>query len=125
MTGFEIRNIASTWLRTPYRMGGNSHDGVDCSHFVWEVLKAAGHSSAPYVTAGQIPSSPHYSKVDSLPSTGDIVHFGGTPAHVGIVLDPAVGIFVGAQTSTGVAEASYTHGYWAGRQPTFFRYSGP
>jgi hypothetical protein len=35
--------------------------------------------------------------------------------HVGIITDPQRGTFIGAQTSTGVAQASYTGGYWATR----------
>src|SRR6266496_2675639 len=36
-------------------------------------------------------------------------------SHIGIIVDPHEGQFIGAQTSTGVAEASYTSGYWAGK----------
>jgi hypothetical protein len=44
------------------------------------------------------------------PLNGDIVCWDG---HVGIVYNEAKGLFIGAQTSTGVRVASYIEGYWA------------
>jgi lipoprotein Spr len=120
---YNIREIATKWLHTPYKYGGDSHSGVDCSHFIWEVLKEAGHPHAEYVTARDMPHSGHYSRVHSLPAAGDIVHFDGPPAHVGIIVDPTQGLFIGAQ-SHGVEQASYKTGYWSHKNPTFYRYTG-
>lgn len=120
MAGYDIREIATTWLHTPYRYGGGGHDGIDCSHFVWEVIKAAGHSGAPYISTSQIPGSGYYSQVD-MPQVGDIVLWDG---HMGIIVDTTQGKFIGAQ-SRGVEEASYTSGYWGNRHHRYFRYTGP
>lgn len=121
----EVKSIANRWLGTRYRYGGGGASGIDCSHFVWEVLKEAGYSQAPYIQAGDIPSSHFYTRVSPQEVVdGDIVHFSGGDPHIGIVVDPRVGMFIGAQSSTGVASRSYTEGYWSGRRPTFYRYLG-
>jgi cell wall-associated NlpC family hydrolase len=120
MAGYDIRQIASTWRYTPYKYGGDSHNGVDCSHFVWEVIKAAGHQGAHYHSTSDVARSADYSAVD-MPAAGDIVLFDG---HMGIVVDPGAGLFMGAQ-SHGVDEASYTSGYWGKQRHSFYRYVGP
>jgi cell wall-associated NlpC family hydrolase len=120
MGGYDIKQIASTWRYTPYRYGGGGPGGIDCSHFVWEVIKAAGHPQAPYVSTSHVPGSAYYSGVD-VPAAGDIILWDG---HMGIILDTTTGIFIGAQ-SGGVDEASYKNGYWAKRSHKFYRYSGP
>ena len=60
------------------------------------------------------------SKTDT-PLKGDLVHW---PGHIGIVIDPDLGYFIGAQTSTGVAEANFKQGYWhgqyGGKKPDYF-----
>ncbi len=48
----------------------------------------------------------------SIPEAGDLIIWDG---HVGIVVDPKLVTFIGAQTSTGVAQTSCTNGYWATR----------
>jgi cell wall-associated NlpC family hydrolase len=62
----------------------------------------------------------YFVKVDT-PQKGDLVHFTG---HIGIVTNPDMGEFIGAQTSTGVHTANYKHGYWAGdyhgKKPDYF-----
>lgn len=37
--------------------------------------------------------------------------------HIGIVVDPILGTFIGAQRSTGVAGAYYSSGHWANTEP--------
>lgn len=124
MSSQDIATVIGSWRNTPYAYGGDSHSGIDCSHFVWEVLKASGHPNAAYVRATDLLSSHHYSRVTGEPSVGDIVHFNANPAHMGIIVDAHGGHFVGAQ-SHGVGEASYTSGYWSHMHPSFWRYTGP
>jgi cell wall-associated NlpC family hydrolase len=122
VAGYDIVQIASSWKHTPYQYGGDSHTGIDCSHFVWEVLKAAGHPGAPYTATGGVAGSAVYSPASAPPQAGDIILFDG---HMGIVVDPTAETFVGAQ-SKGVESASYAKGsYWGNRQHSFYRYVGP
>ena len=114
----KLIEVAKTWKGTPYLYGGNSQTGIDCSHFVYQVFNSARQSLAPpgpapqlidYRSTAAIEASKLFFRVQ-IPEAGDLVLWDG---HVGIVTDPQAGKFIGAQTSTGVAEASYSSGYWA------------
>lgn len=129
--------VAAEWKGVPYQPdGGDSKQGVDCSHFIYQVLNTARERTAP---VGITPKRIDYRNTFALeasgtwysitiPEPGDLVLWRARPGdasgHVGIIVDPQSGSFIGAQTSTGVAEASYTTGYWA-NQPgkRFLRYS--
>jgi cell wall-associated NlpC family hydrolase len=118
----DIAQIAGSWKHTAYVYGGDSPSGIDCSHFVWEVIKAAGHPKAPYLSTGSIPGSPAYSPASEPPREGDIILFDG---HMGIVVDSTTMTFIGAQ-SGGVDSASYAKGsYWGNLHHRFYRYTGP
>ena len=57
------------------------------------------------------------------PQKGDVIVFlatGSLEAHVGIVTDVENKKFIGAQSSTGVAEATYTSGTYWGNRPYQF-----
>lgn len=103
----------------PYKWGGTSlANGFDCSGFTQYVLGSVG-ISIPRVASAQYGSS---TKVSS-PRAGDLVFFsinGGTVDHVGIVTGG--GGFVGSQSSTGVANTSYSSGWWANKVVGFGRY---
>lgn len=59
-------------------MGGNSlTGGMDCSHFVWMVLKEAGYSTQ-YRDSGDLAA---WAQRTSNPQPGDLVLYSG---HVGI-----------------------------------------
>ena len=72
--GQEIVDYAQQFLGAPYRYGGNSlTKGIDCSHFVWQVLKNTGfysgkyHCSRTFHSIGQVVSSIEQAK------PGDII----------------------------------------------------
>ena len=114
---------AGEWTGTRYQFGGGSNQGIDCSHFVYEVFKAEVDPEMVYAATSGLLTSTAFADV-LMPQTGDLVFW---PGHVAIVVDGPGGNFIGAQTSTGVAQASFTKGYWAGqyggKKPTKFRRS--
>ena len=58
----------------PYSYGGNSlSGGMDCSHFVWMVLKEAGYN-VPYRSSGALAA---WTQRISSPQPGDLVLFSG------------------------------------------------
>jgi hypothetical protein len=105
---------------------GTGRGQMVCNWFVEAVIRETLDKSFPNVLADDFPSTGYFVKVDT-PQKGDLVHF---PGHIGIVTDPDLGYFIGAQSSTGVAVANYKHGYWAGdyygKKPDYFlRWSNP
>lgn len=113
---------ALKWRGTRYRLGGNSRHGIDCSHFVWQVYSKIvdrGINEHFFTT----PQNDHlfFNKISSAEAQpGDLVVWG--TEHIGIVLKSDAGIFIGAQCSTGVAEANYKQGHWAGKPHYFLKY---
>lgn len=114
-----VISVANTWLGTPYLYGGNSKSGIDCSAFVQQVFRASG-KSVSRTTWSQYAETQRISS----PSVGDLVFFSngnnGNIDHVGIYAGN--GQFIGSQSSTGVAYASLTSGYWASRIVGYGRY---
>ena len=65
-------------MNLPYRYGGNSlKTGIDCSHFVWMVMKEAGYKGG-YRSSSELARTV---KRVSTPRPGDLVLYRG---HVGI-----------------------------------------
>ncbi|MGF1844228.1 NlpC/P60 family protein [Vibrio clamense] len=99
------------WSGTPYRLGGNSLNGVDCSAFVQEVYRSALGLALPRTTALQSERgrSIEYQQV----KTGDLVFFKTSykTRHVGIYLDN--NRFMHASTSKGVIISRLDNPYWA------------
>ncbi len=105
---------------TRYQWGGESKKGMDCSHFVHHVYRQSG-ISYPYTTTHGDWKKAGFVHTQN-PQRGDLILWKG---HVGIVVDPERKIFIGAQKSTGVAEASYAAGkYWGQRTHSFLRHQG-
>ncbi len=102
-----------------FAYGTGKHQLV-CNQFVEAVIRETLDKSFPEVLADDFNTCGYFKKVDT-PQKGDLVHF---PGHIGIVTDPDMGFFIGAQTSTGVHVANYKHGYWAGdyngKKPDYF-----
>ena len=105
-----IQSTANSYLGTPYRWGGSSRSGLDCSGFTQLVYSQHGislprNSRAQYAATKRV----------SNPAPGDLIFFGngGRVTHVGIYAGG--GQFIGSQTSTGVAYANAHTGYWGAR----------
>ncbi|WP_225743305.1 NlpC/P60 family protein [Marinilactibacillus sp. Marseille-P9653] len=108
--GGSITGIAHGLKGVRYSFGGGTPAGFDCSGFVQYVFRQAGRSITR-TAAGQYSATTRISQSQAQP--GDLIFFnqGGSIDHVGIYLGG--GSFIGAQTSTGVAVASFTSGYWS------------
>ncbi len=114
----EIVAEAKSWQGTPYRYSGDSRNGIDCSHFVYSIYSKAV-PGFDYRMAREYFSDKNFTEATS-PAAGDLIVFPGyrgSSDHVGIVTDPQALKFIGAQTSTGVAETSFAaKSYW-GKRP--------
>ena len=111
VTGSQILAEAQKYLGCPYRSGGASPSGFDCSGFVYYVLKQLGLS--PYRTpADQYKMGTSVAK--SALKAGDLVFFGSGSSitHVGIYAGNGQFIHAPNSRST-VSYSDLTSGYWA------------
>ena len=121
--GNTIDNIlkqAYTYLGTPYRLGGTTRSGIDCSAFVLSVYEEATGVELPRVAASQAHEGQAVEK-ENL-QKGDLIFFAhsgrGRISHVGIVEEvlPTGEIkFIHASTSRGVMVSSLDDSYWRGK----------
>lgn len=92
---------------------GTQHNAMDCSHFIWRVLNNF-FPNFPYMQSAAYLTSPLFHRVTSQVQPADLIVWQG---HIAFVVDPVQGLFIGSQTSTGVAVASLRNPYWAQRRP--------
>ncbi|XTZ36720.1 C40 family peptidase [Salmonella enterica] len=107
-----LNDQLSQWHGTPYRYGGMSQSGVDCSGFVMVTFRDKFALQLPRETRQQAEIGTEIDKDDLLP--GDLVFFktgsGSNGLHVGIYdTDNA---FIHASTSRGVMRSSLDNVYW-------------
>jgi probable lipoprotein NlpC len=96
------------WHGTPYRLGGTSRNGIDCSAFVQITYRDLFGIDLPRTAREQVSVGQRVSR-RSL-QTGDLVFFrrGG---HVGIYLQNDQ--FLHASTSQGVKISNMNNQYWS------------
>lgn len=108
---------AAQWVGTPYRGGGNSKRGTDCSGLTTQIYKKVYHTRLPRTTGGQKQESRKVAR--RALREGDLVFFtsrnsGRKVAHVGIYLKNDK--FIHASTSRGVIvshlDESYYRKHW-------------
>lgn len=100
------------WAGTPYRLGGQSRRGIDCSAFVQTTFRERFNINLPRTTREQVKYGTKVAKEDI--QTGDLVFFktgrGPNGYHVGIYVKD--GQFLHASTKGGVIYSSLNSPYW-------------
>ena len=108
----EVMNTAKSYLGVPYRMGGTTPAGFDCSGYTSFVFRNAG-VDLPRTAGSQYNVGTKVSKADLKP--GDLVFFHKTYNKAGIT---HVGIYTGnnefisATSSKGIKVDSLNSTYW-------------
>ncbi|MDX1748871.1 MAG: NlpC/P60 family protein [Methylophaga sp.] len=96
------------WHGTPYRMGGISRSGIDCSAFVQITFRDLFGIDLPRSTDQQIRSGRKIPRAELR--SGDLVFF-RNGRHVGIYLEDHK--FLHASTTRGVMISSLKNTYWS------------
>lgn len=99
------------WKGTPYRLGGESKSGVDCSSLVQHIYRRTFAKELPRTTEQQVELGRQVSESELAP--GDLVFFktGRDTRHVGIYLSR--GRFINASSSKGVIISRLDNPYWS------------
>jgi cell wall-associated NlpC family hydrolase len=106
---------AKEYLGTPYRLGGNSSSGIDCSGLIHNAYKKQGLRVSRTVNLLR-KEGKRISKSRAKP--GDILFFRTSKkrklTHAGIVVGTKRGepLFIHASSSRGVIVSSLREGYW-------------
>ena len=108
-----LKDQLASWQGVPYRHGGLSRQGVDCSGFVQLTFRDKFGVVLPRTAAEQAAVGIPLRRAEL--ESGDLVFFrtGGDDRHVGIVMDGRW--FIHASSSRGVIRSSLASPYWEGR----------
>jgi len=115
VNGRRITSYAANFLGTPYRYGGNSPGGFDCSGFVQYIYKQF-NISLPRTAAAQYQVGTKVDKANL--QLGDLVYFkcgSGGIDHVGIYTGKGSFIHSSSPSSGGVIYSSLNEGYYAAK----------
>ncbi len=107
-----FRLFTNDWYGTPYKIGGTSRNGVDCSGFVMTAYRDLFAVRLPRTTKAQVKAG--VSIVQDQLQPGDLVFFRPPykTRHVGIYLGS--GEFAHASVSQGVMVSHLSNDYWRG-----------
>jgi len=113
LTNKRLVEYVHQWWAVPYRIGGNSKEGIDCSAFVQGLTNEAFGISLPRTSREQADFCKEISKQDL--KEGDLVFFaaGRSISHVGMYISNNK--FVHASTSMGVVISDLDEAYWSRR----------
>ncbi|MGL5947902.1 MAG: C40 family peptidase [Aeromonas sp.] len=106
----DILTVFARWRHTPYRLGGASRRGIDCSAFIRAVFREASDIELARDTRSQVKQGVKISK--RALNFGDLVFFKVNRRlnHVGIYV--GAGEFIHASAKKGVTRSKLNSGYW-------------
>lgn len=108
----ELLSVQHKWQNTPYRLGGVSVSGADCSGFIQSVFKEHFDTQIPRTTTAQLESGVKIPRSEL--KAGDIVFFktgrGPHGLHTGIFVEKDE--FIHLSTKGGVKRVSLNSTYW-------------
>ena len=118
ITGEQFKNKVKEYLGIPYRRGGASKKGMDCSSFVRIVYNRLYNIELPFSARGQFRSSRLKKIDDHNMQSGDLIFFSHNNKkkgidHVGMYFSD--GQFIHASSSRGIAFSSLEDPYWKKR----------
>jgi len=111
--GRDLVAEARRWLGTPYRYGGKSRSGTDCSGMVMEVYREVCAVKLPRTSSAQMSYCTEVAR--NKARIGDLMFFGGSGkvSHVGLYIGN--GEMIHASSSRGVMVSDVDTGYWGNR----------
>lgn len=110
-TNTKLYQFVYDWLGTPYRLGGNSKKGIDCSKFSLALYENVFNTSIGYNSRNQYAETTPVRKSELQP--GDLVFFkirSRNITHVGVYLGDDK--FAHASSSRGVMISNLNEAYW-------------
>ncbi len=104
------------YIKVPYKYGGETKSGIDCSAFTQQVYRNSLNVNLPRTAREQYKVGERIRKMSDL-KFGDLVYFNTSaihyPGHVGIYLGNK--LFVHASASKGVIVSSLENAYFSNR----------
>ena len=111
----DLESFVHDWLGVPYKFGGNTRQGIDCSGFTSLAYQQCFHKSIPRKSSDQFEQGRRVAGRNLR--TGDLLFFSnvryGNVDHVGIYLDDDR--FAHATESDGVTISQLSEDYYAER----------
>lgn len=114
----ELLATVNTWLGTPYRLGSNSRNAIDCSAFTMNVYSQAYSMGIPRSSEEQYKTYGKSAVQNQDRQEGDLIYFktintGKPVSHVGVWLGE--NRFAHASSSKGVIISGINEVYWRNR----------